>query len=291
MKEERYGEYCVYLKGVLWSFFPIITILSFSGLSPIFSAGASTIVAALFFLIVVTIKKEWHFIYKRSAWKHILYASLLNGVLFYFLIFVGTSKTSAGNVAIIGILEIFFTMVILKLWGKELLSRNEALGGILTLIGTAFIFFPGSFQINAGDIFILIAVMTPPFGNYFTQLARKEVSASFILFIRSLIGGVFLLVLSACVGGLPNSTEFSETLIYILINGAVLMGFSKILWIEAIHRIPISKALSLAFSIAPPCTLFFAYLILDEVPTWFQITGLIPILSGVFFLTRKKMEV
>ena len=105
MQEVRKGELCIYVKGVIWSFFPIISILSFSTLTPLFSAAISTLFAALFFAIVVTLKKEWNLIYKRSAWKPILYASFLIGFLFYFLMFLGMSKTTAGNVAIISLLK------------------------------------------------------------------------------------------------------------------------------------------------------------------------------------------
>ena len=124
--------------------------------------------------------------------------------------------------------------------------------------------------------------------NYYTQLARKEVSATFLMFVRSLIGGLCLLLFSTILGQIATTIEISASLWFLIINGVIILGLSKVLWIEAIHRIPITKALSLLFTIVPPLTLLFAYLILDEVPTWFQITGLVPIMAGMYFLIDKQ---
>ena len=68
------------------------------------------------------------------------------------------------------------------------------------------------------------------------------------------------------------------------------MGFSKVIWIESIHRIRISKTISLS-SVSPSFTLFFAFLILGDIPTVWQLIGIVPMLLGVYVLTRpSKLE-
>ena len=67
------------------------------------------------------------------------------------------------------------------------------------------------------------------------------------------------------------------------------MGFSKILWIEGIHRIPVGKAVSLE-AINPAFTLILAYFILHEIPTKWQIFGFLPIFIGVLFVTDFSLK-
>ena len=46
---ERKGQVYVLLSAILWSLFPVITILTFTNLSPLFASSVSTLVAAAFF--------------------------------------------------------------------------------------------------------------------------------------------------------------------------------------------------------------------------------------------------
>ena len=57
------------------------------------------------------------------------------------------------------------------------------------------------------------------------------------------------------------------------------------MWIEALHRISITKVTAM-LGLVPAMTLVFAYLYLNEVPGVRQTLGVIPILIGGYILTR-----
>ena len=71
---------------------------------------------------------------------------------------------------------------------------------------------------------------------------------------------------------------------YLIVNGILLLGLAKIFWIEGIHRISVTKATALS-SITPLLTLLFAWIILNQAPTVWQLTSLVPLLLGVLLLT------
>lgn len=284
LTESKKGELYVLSADLLWSLFPIVSIFSLETLSPLMAAALSTLLAVPFFAAVVTYKKGWHQFRQRSALLYILASALLIGVLFYGLVFVGFRLTTAGNSSIMLLMEVFFTMLILHLWGKEKLKRNDLFGGMLVVFGALIILFPGTLQVNRGDLIILLATAAAPVGNYFSQRARKLVSSEFILFIRSTICGLFLLCLALLLGPSAHGSEIVQALPFLLINGIFLLGLTKIFWTEAIHRISITKAQSLS-AIAPAFTLFFAYIFLNETPTLWQIMGFIPIFLGVQLLS------
>src|SRR3989344_9056755 len=106
------GDLNIYATSVLWAFFPIVTVLSYSNLNPLPSLAFSTLFATLFFAILLTIKKKWHELTNRIALRDIFYVALFIGVGVYSFTFVALAYTTAGNVSLIGLLEIFFSYLL-----------------------------------------------------------------------------------------------------------------------------------------------------------------------------------
>lgn len=275
----------MFIENALWALFPIFVILTVSKVPTLFAAGISTLLAAIFFAVMITIQKQWHEIKIKKALKDILIMTVLIGIIFYILLFIGIGQTSAGNAGIILLMEVFFTMIILGLWKKEKQSVKSVGGGILMVVGAILVLLKGGFELNKGDIIILLATAIPPIGNYYSQKARKLVSSNMILFIRSVIAGIFIIAIAFIVETQPNLIDLQNSFLNLFITGFLILGLSKILWIEAIHRISITKAITLA-SFAPAFTLIFAYFILGDVPTIWQITGFIPMIVGTYLITE-----
>ncbi|QQR84046.1 DMT family transporter [Candidatus Peregrinibacteria bacterium] len=269
---------------LLWSFFPIISILASSTVPPLFTLAISTLIATLFFGAMMSYQKTWHELKTPSTFKNVLLGTFFI-VSFYCLVFIGLKQTTAGNASIILLMEVFFSIVILELWGKERMSRSHQSGALLMVAGAILVLFKGQNHLNPGDLIILAATALPPMGNYYFQQARKQIGSVTILSIRSVLGGIAVLALAMLIEPLPTLANLSTSLPFLLINGFLLFGLSKILWLEAIHRIPITHAISLN-SMTPAFTLIFAFLILGENPTLWQIIGLLPILFGVRLLTK-----
>jgi len=239
-----------------------------------------------FFAVVLTVRREWSDFFVYSAWKDLIFITLIIGVGFYGLMFLGIRQTTAGNASIVALMEVFFSFVILRLWGKEFYGLKRMAGAVLMLVGAFTVLFRGADGVNIGDLLILFATAIAPVGNFFQQRARLKVESNFILFVRSIGAGFFLLVLAYLTEKHVQVLELHQSIIFLFINGFFLLGLSKIFWIEGIHLIPITKANSLS-SIKPAFTLVFAFFLLHEVPTLWQILGLVPIIIGVWLLTSR----
>lgn len=283
----RQGEVNILLSAVLWSTFPVITILSFGTLPPLFSAGVSTLCAAAFFACLLTLKKEWHLLRRYEAWKDILLTTFFIGIAYYGLLFLGLKHTSAGNAAILSLMEIFFSFLILGFFLRhEPLLPRTVIGGACMVFGALLVLLPkGASGWQQGGMIIIAATAFAPIGNRFAQRARKIVTTGVIMFLRSTISGGFLLLLALLTEPVPARAAFFDSLGFVLINGILLLGLSKILWIEGIHRIPITKAISIE-SITPLLTLLVAWFFLYETPSVLQISAIVPIAAGMVLLTR-----
>lgn len=289
ISRERKGELFIFTQASLWALFPVLTILSYSKISPLISLGISTIFATIFFTIMLSIKKKWHEIKNTSAIKDILWATIFIGILYYLLIFIGLLYTSAGNASIIALTEVFFSYLFFNVWKKDPLPLHHMAGAVLMIAGAIIVLYPNLHEFRLGDILIVIAAAFPPFGNFFAREARKKVSSETIMFIRSLISVVVVLLLALIFKNNFSFQSIKDSILLLVINGIFLMGFSKILWLEGIHRISIVKANALG-SISPLLTLLYAWIFLRDIPTFWQLFSFIPMFFGIILLgTNKKV--
>lgn len=287
LSESRKGELYLFTATFLWSFFPIVTKLTFSDIQPLFSIGISTLFAAIFFAGYLMFNGTWREVMVVHAWKDIFLTSLFIGIIFYLLMFIAFQYTTAGNASILSQMEVFFTFLTLGvIFRKERLVSAHVIGAVCIVLGVIIVLASKASHGRLGDLMIIVATAVPPMGNYFAQRARKLVSSECIMFLRSLISGIVLLALAYIFEPIPSGLEVSNAFLFLFLNGFILFGFSKFLWLEAIHRIPISKAISLG-SVGPAFTLMFAYFFLDETIQVTQILGFLPMLIGVHLLTKK----
>lgn len=287
LSDTRKGELLALLSIFPWALFPVLTKILVDSIPPIFAVAVSTLFATVFFGCVLTWNREWGKWKKITVWKEILLGTLLIGITYHALQFIGIQYTTAGNASILGLGEILFTFLFFGIWQQEKHSWQHIVGAACMIIGAFLVLFRNDFtNINRGDLIIVMATAIAPIGNYFQQKAVKALGAHFLLFIRSLISGVFLFALSWQLEGVISFDIFEKYWWVFVLNGFLALGLSKFLFLESFRFISVSKTVSLG-SAAPLMALVYAYFILSEVPTLWQICGLIPIGFGIFFLTRK----
>jgi len=287
-KETRKGELAIFGEAAIWSLFPILTIISLSSLSPILSLAYSTLFACVFFAIVMAIRGKFSELKTKGIYLQILYIAFFIGWLFYGLYFVGLKYTTAGNASIIALMELFFSYLLFNVWKKQYFSPRHTLGAILMLLGAVVILYPKQgLSFHGGDWLVLAASASAPMGNYYQQKVRKVISSESLLFLRSLFTFPFFF-LAAWLFKTDSSWALTSGLFWLLvINGFFVLGFSKVLWMEGIHRISVTKADALA-SVTPLLTLFYAYLFFHQDTTIWQLASLVPLGIGLVLLTYDK---
>ena len=279
---ERQGELLMILETFTWSWFPIVTLIIYQHLSPLFTMFYTTLLAALFFGGFVLWRNGHRRILQRQAIRPLLLTTLFINLLFIF-VYLGLHYTSAANTAVILFLQLLFSYLYFNLFGSEHFAILHLAGALLMGAGAVTILFPDEFSLNNGDMLVLIGAMIAPIANYYQKQARTFVKPSEILFVRNLLALPILLPLAYWFSP-DGSGDPITALPWLLINGLVLFGLSKILWIEAIHRISITKASAMT-AFGPLFTIILAYLVLGDKPTTQQLIGFIPVLIGGVLIT------
>jgi len=274
---------------LLYSILPVIIAHTTKIMPPILFAGASTIVAAISTFIYLIFTKQLNSLKNPQSIKLSLLASLFIIIIPSIFIFIGSSKTSGINTTILLQSEILATLLVFGILKIEKITIRKIIGGIFIFLGSSLIVLNGTLNINIGDILIFTGVFFYPFGNIYSKKALKVTSSSTILFIRNIFGGIILIAISLLFESDANAiSSITSHLPLILFSGIVIYHISKLMWYEGIKRIDVTRATSITLGASPILGLIFSMIFLKEIPTIFQITGLVLILIGIFTVILKN---
>ena len=286
LSSQRQGE--AYLIGciLLWSAFPIFAQLSYSGVSPFTSLAVSSFFSAVFFATVLTIRRRWKELLHTQALLYSLYSTFFIGIIYYLLYFLSLRYSSAGNVSILALSEAFFSFLLFHIWHKEYIPKVHIYGASLILLGAVIVLVPSVTTLSVGDVLILVASAIVPFGNLYVQKARKLVHTETIIFVRAAVGSVVIFVFSYLFHVASPFPQIIHSLPILVVNGVFILGLSTIMWVEGIHRVPVTKGNAMG-SLGPLITLLLAWIIFKTSPTSWQLLSFIPMFIGVMLISKK----
>lgn len=270
--------------ALIESWFPILSIVSMSYIGALHTYTYSLLIALVFFILIMLKRDRFKELKNKEAYRDLLLTSFWITLLFT-LMFIGMQFTTAGNMAVIIFLQLLFSFLYFNILGKEKMDAMHIAGSIIMGIGAMIILFPDEFIFNKGDLLILIAAAVAPIANLYQKRARKFCSAETILGFRTIVGLPFIALLAWIFEPAVTYDAFMKALPYVLIIGVAVYVVSKIMWIEALHRISITKV-SAMMGLLPLMTMVFAYFYLNEIPELHQVVGIIPVLLGGYLLTR-----
>jgi drug/metabolite transporter (DMT)-like permease len=283
--KEKQGDLLVLFQALLWSLFPVVTTLTIMVLPPLIALGLNIFFSTIFFSVLMTVRKKWHELRKTKAFQDMLLATLFTGIIYYVLSFFGLQHTSPGNAGIIALAEVFFSYLFFNLWQKDSLPGVHLLGAVFVCVGVIIIFAPSVKGFQIGDLLILCATAIAPLGNFFQRRARLSASSETIIFVRSLVSMIVIFGLAFLFHETFTFQQVQNVLWLLIFNGVFLFGLAKILWVEGIHRITVTKANALS-GISPLLTLLFAWLLLNNAPTIYQLFAILPTFIGVYLLSK-----
>ena len=287
-KHQHQGEAFAVALSVIEAFFPILAFFTVTALGALHAYFYSLAIATVILIAWVSLRGQIHTLKNRQAWWPLVMTSLFITSLFS-LIFLALKFTSPSHVAIIMFMQVLFSYLFLGRRPGEKLDRPHLIGVIFMTLGALIILFPGQLTLNIGDLLALMAAMIAPFANLFQKKARTFVPSETILMVRSLIALPFLYALATWVEATPAWSHVIDQAWWLFLTGAGVFVVSKIFWIEALHRLAITKVNAL-FAISPLLTMGLAWLILNDAPTWTQVMGALPVIIGSYFITQKPQH-
>jgi len=284
MTRVREGELLMVGLSILESWFPILSIVAMSYVGALHTYMYSLVIAFFFYMVIMYKRKRFQELKNKNAYKDLLLTTFWITTIFI-LIFIGMRYTTAGNMAVIVFLQVLFSYLYFNVLGKEKMDKIHLIGAILMTIGALIILIPDDMNLNKGDWLILLASAMAPIVNLYQKRARVYCSAETILGFRTVVGFPFVAALAYFLEPAVHYENFMSALPYLFLIATGIYVAAKIMWIEALNRMSITK-LSAMLALLPLFTLFFAYLYLDEVPEFRQMMGILPVLLGGYLITK-----
>lgn len=284
MTKEREGELLMVSLSILEAWFPILSIMAMSYVGALHTYMYSLVIAFFFYIAIMYKRDRFKELKNKAAYKDLLLTTFWITTIFT-LIFIGMRYTTAGNMAVIVFLQVLFSYFYFNILGKEKMDTMHLIGAIIMTIGALIILIPHDMNFNKGDWLILLASAMAPIVNLYQKRAREYCSAETILGFRTVVGFPFVALLAYLLEPAVSYENFISAFPYIFLIATGIYVVAKIMWIEALNSISITK-LSAMLAVLPVFTLIFAYFYLDEIPEFRQVLGIIPVLVGGYLITK-----
>ena len=287
INRETEGTILALFSAALWGVFPVVVNRGSHHIQPLFFAAVSTLLAAAGSLGYAAFKGKLIELKNRKSYADLCMITLCIVIIPYTLFFIGAGKTSGINTSLLLLSEIIFTLLFTPFIGEKT-TIEKLIGAFGVFCGAAFILYRGSFQLNTGDILVILSTATYPVGNFYAKKALALVSPSVILLVRFFLGGLFLLLLSVFMETPPAmGAVIVKNWPLLLLTGLVFLGAGKIVWYEALDRLDISKAISLSMTF-PLFSLIVLTGLYKETISPQQAVGIAVMMVGVFFSARRS---
>jgi drug/metabolite transporter (DMT)-like permease len=259
-------------------------------ISPLGFNGIRLFLAALILLLVFFGSKEKFSISKSDIWL-LVGLSLIGNTAFQLVFIHGLNWTTASNTSIVMAMTPIVIAIMSSFLKHERIHWAAWLGILASFIGFYLVigkqagFFHFSWQSIKGDFLILLGNICWAVYTVFSKPLLDKMSPLKLTAITLPIGTFFYLPF--CINDLVKlqwktvSIQAWGALVY---SALVALVASYIIWYSSVKRVGNVKT-SIYGNITPIFTMIFAFFLISERVTFFQVVGAMIIFGGVY-LTR-----
>jgi drug/metabolite transporter (DMT)-like permease len=275
------------LMALLWASGFVVAKLAVVSVAPEVAAFIRFFLSSIVLMAMVAIWQRPGLRLGRRDWPLVLGLGATGIAAYNLFFFWGVHLSLASDAAmIIPTLNPLITLFAASILLGEALTRRKLVGAGISLVGQVLIFW--SLIVAAADdparlfgdlLFVGSAICWSTY-SILGRIASRRFTPMAATAWGSL-SGMLLLVPFAFLA-LPRSTgytpAFAGYMLYIALAGTVAGFF---LWSRGVHRLGASRA-AVFLNLVPVFTLFLAFVILGERPSWPQVLGMLIVLGGVY---------
>lgn len=232
----------------------------------------------------------------KAAWRSVVLLGLLSVGGYNTFVYVALQHTTATSATMLNsFIPVATIALAVVLLGKRL-GRCEALGVALSLAGVLIIVSKGSLdtllgqQLNAGDLWMLVAVLTWGLYTVGLQWRPQGVHPMLMLAAFTVVGVLALIPFYGWELASGRRTELSAPAAAAILYIGTFPGFLGYVFYNAgIAAVGPSRG-SLFIHLMPVFGTILAALFLGERPYWFHFAGIALVFAGIFLTTRTTAD-
>lgn len=283
---KRKGVIVVLGASLMWAIEPILVKLSYQSTDVLNTFAARTLfcmitIAAYLLLTGKKLRVDVKYLPK------LVYVSIAATLIADLMYVYALSKVQVINAVLIGHMQPVFIVLIGFFFLKDDRITVFDYLGIMFMILAGILVTTRSlgnligFRIGTiGDLYVLLATISWATTAIVARRYLKGLSAAIIAFYRFSIGGVVFFVYLLLARGITIDNAYQIIL-------GVVIGVGTILYYEGIKRIKAAQVSALELS-TPFFATILGFLVLGERITMMQFIGILTLLGGIYFLSRKE---
>ncbi len=273
--------------SLMWSIEPIFAKLAYANSDFIQTSGIRAIVVAITALLYVVLTGKKNLKVRKSEIPKFVYIGIAGTVFADLLYFFALTKIPVINAVLIGHMQpIFIILIGFFILKEDKLTKFDYLGLLVMIVAGVLVTTKTAGNLSdmkfgtMGDIYVLMATVAWATTAIVMRKYLKGVNAGVITFYRYTIASMIFVAYL-----LLKSSLVVANMYQVLVGLVVCVG--TILYYEGLKRIKAAQVSALELS-TPFFAVVFAFLILGEVVTVMQISGIVLLVIGVFLISRKE---
>lgn len=246
-------------------------------------------------LALPQLKAQWPIL--RVAWKPVVFLGVLGVGCYNTFSYIAVQYTTATSATLLNSFVPVVTSVLAFVFLGKRLTRPEAIGGLVSLVGVVLLISRGSLDalfglgLNAGDLWMLLAVVVWSIYTVGLQWRPQGVHPMLLLAAFIVVGlfamapmyawelstGATIELNAASLTGIAYAGVFAAFLGFVCFNAGVVAVGPAVASLF-IHLQPIFAAILSAFLLA-------------EQPQWYHYAGMVLVFGGIVLTTRRPRMV
>jgi drug/metabolite transporter (DMT)-like permease len=287
MDSKKTGVLAILGASLMWAIEPICAKLAYADSDFIQTSAIRAIVVALVAIVYVIFTGKANLRVTKKQLPKLVYIAIAGTLFADLLYFFALTKIPVINAVLIGHMQpIFIVLIGAFVLKDDKLTKFDYSGIFIMIIAGVFVTtktLENLYMVKlgtGGDIYVVLATVAWATTAIVMRKYLRGVNAGVITFYRysiaSVVFVVYLLVTSSL--ALPN--------IYQILVG-VVVGAGTILYYESMKRIKAAQVSALELS-TPFFAALFGFLILKELVTVMQISGIVLLLAGICLLSKRE---
>lgn len=287
METKHVGILAVLGASLMWALEPIFVKLSYGNANFIQTSAIRGTVIVVIAACYIALTNKSNFKVNMKEFSYMCYLALFGTLIADLLYYYALTKIPVVNAVLIGHLQpIFIVLLGFFVLKEDQLNKYDYLGIVIMMFAGLLVTTQnidnlihlrlGSF----GDFLVLLATLAWTTTAIVMRKYLRHAHAGIVTFYRYGISTIvfMLYLLFNHLISMPNRYQ-------ILVG--VIVGIGAILYYEGLKRIKAAQVSALELS-TPFFAVFLSFLILGERSTIMQIIGILLLVLGVYFLSKKE---
>lgn len=236
------------------------------------------------------LKQQWPLL--RAAWKRVVFLGVF-GVGFYNTFsYVAVQYTTATSATLLNSFIPVVTSVLAYLFFGKRLGKSALIGGLVSLAGVMLLICRGSLDVllgltlNAGDLWMLVAVLSWSIYTAGLQLRPQGVHPMLLLAAFIVVGLCVMAPMYAWELASGRSVQLHASSLFGILYAGVMAAFLGFVCFNAGVAIVGPALGSLFIHLMPIIASILSTVLLGEHPAWYHYAGMGLVFGGIFLSVR-----